>query len=162
MGRVKYLDLTSTPILSCLPWRGLDSHRLEHQNALRKILPPISPLSQKNQVRFTSIFSVKGVACTAGNASPSLFCTIKWLAPPETLVQAIDNFICTTGNAGPSHQPIYHGSLSWHSENIHLWISLSDDLAFSHQDGIYGFKFPKRFLEVSSRDLTSLFSILII
>ena len=35
------------------------------------------------------------------------------------------------------------------------------DLAFSHQDGIYGFKFPKRFLEISSRDLT-LFSILII
>jgi hypothetical protein len=46
-------------------------------------------------------------------------------------------------------------------ENIHSWISLSGDLAFSHQDGIYGFKFPKRFLEISSRDLT-LFSILII
>ena len=29
---------------------------------------------------------------------------------------------------------------------------------FSQQDGIYGFKFPKRFLEISSRDLT-LFSI---
>ena len=35
---------------------------------------------------------------------------------------------------------------------------------FSQQDGIYGFKFPKRFLEISSRDLTlsSLSSILII
>ena len=43
-------------------------------------------------------------------------------------------------------------------ENIPTWISLSGDLAFSHQDGIYGFKFPKRFLEISSRDLT-LFSI---
>jgi hypothetical protein len=35
---------------------------------------------------------------------------------------------------------------------------------FSQQDGIYGFKFPKRFLEISSRDLTlfsTLFSILI-
>jgi hypothetical protein len=34
---------------------------------------------------------------------------------------------------------------------------------FSKQDGIYGFKFPKRFLEISSRDLTlfsTLFSIL--
>ena len=40
-------------------------------------------------------------------------------------------------------------------DNIHSWISLSGDLAFSHQDGIYGFKFPKRFLEISSRDLTS-------
>jgi len=30
---------------------------------------------------------------------------------------------------------------------------------FSQQDGIYGFKFPKRFLEISSRDLT-LFSTL--
>jgi hypothetical protein len=46
-------------------------------------------------------------------------------------------------------------------DNIHSWISLSGDLAFSYQDGIYGFKFPKRFLEISSRDLT-LFSILII
>jgi hypothetical protein len=38
------------------------------------------------------------------------------------------------------------------------------DLAFSHLDGIYGFKFPDRFLEISSRDLTlfsTLFSILI-
>ena len=35
---------------------------------------------------------------------------------------------------------------------------------FSQQDGIYGFKFPKRFLEISFRDLTlfsTLFSILI-
>jgi hypothetical protein len=29
-------------------------------------------------------------------------------------------------------------------ENIHSWISLSGDLVFSHQQGIYGFKFPKR------------------
>jgi hypothetical protein len=49
-------------------------------------------------------------------------------------------------------------------DNIHLGISLSGDLAFSHQDGIYGFKFPGRFLEISSRDLTLFFlsSILII
>jgi hypothetical protein len=46
-------------------------------------------------------------------------------------------------------------------ENIHSWIFLSGDLVFRHQQGIYGFKFPKRFLEISSRDLT-LFSILII
>jgi hypothetical protein len=46
-------------------------------------------------------------------------------------------------------------------ENIHSWISLSGDLVFSHQQGIYGFKILKRFLEISSRDLT-LFSILII
>jgi len=39
-------------------------------------------------------------------------------------------------------------------DNIHSWISLSGDLAFSHQDGIYGFKFPEKFLEISSRDLT--------
>ena len=30
-------------------------------------------------------------------------------------------------------------------ENIHSWISLVGDLIFSHQGGIYGFKFPKRF-----------------
>ncbi len=46
-------------------------------------------------------------------------------------------------------------------ENIHSWISLSGDLVFSHQQGLYGFKFPKRFLEIFSRDLT-LLSILII
>ena len=46
-------------------------------------------------------------------------------------------------------------------DNIHSWISLSGDLAFSHRHGIYGFKSPKRFLEIASRDLT-LFSILII
>jgi hypothetical protein len=40
-------------------------------------------------------------------------------------------------------------------------ISLSGDLVFSQQQGIYGLKFTKRFLEISSRDLT-LFSILII
>ena len=34
-------------------------------------------------------------------------------------------------------------------ENTPTWISLSGDLAFSHQDGIYGFKFPKRFSELS-------------
>jgi hypothetical protein len=33
----------------------------------------------------------------------------------------------------------------WWCENIHSWISLSGDLALSHQDGFYGFKFPKRF-----------------
>jgi hypothetical protein len=46
-------------------------------------------------------------------------------------------------------------------DNIHSWISLSGDLVFSHQQGIYGFEFPKRFVEIFSRDLT-LFSILII
>ncbi len=46
-------------------------------------------------------------------------------------------------------------------ENIYSWISLSGDLVFSHQKGIYGFKFPQRVLEISSRDLT-LLSILII
>jgi hypothetical protein len=46
-------------------------------------------------------------------------------------------------------------------ENIHSLISLSGDLVFSHQQGIYGFEFPQRLLEISSRDLT-LFSILII
>jgi hypothetical protein len=44
-------------------------------------------------------------------------------------------------------------------ENIPTWIFLSDDLAFSHQHGIYGFKFPKRFSEFSwaKRSLYSLY-----
>jgi hypothetical protein len=41
--------------------------------------------------------------------------------------------------------------------NVLSWISLRGGLVFSHQQGIYGFKFPKRFLEISSRDLTSSF-----
>jgi hypothetical protein len=43
-------------------------------------------------------------------------------------------------------------------EHIPTWISLSGDLAFSHQDGIYGFKFPKRFSELSQAK-TSLYSL---
>ena len=42
-------------------------------------------------------------------------------------------------------------------EDIPTWISLSGDLALSHQDGIYGFKFPKRFSELS-QEKTSLYS----
>jgi hypothetical protein len=30
-------------------------------------------------------------------------------------------------------------------DNFHSWISVSGDLVFSHQQGIYGFTFPKRF-----------------
>jgi hypothetical protein len=41
------------------------------------------------------------------------------------------------------------------------WISLSGDLAFSYQDGIYGFKFPKRFSELSQAK-TSLYSLYIL
>jgi hypothetical protein len=41
-------------------------------------------------------------------------------------------------------------------DNINTWICLSCDLVFSQQDRIYGFTFPKRFLEISSRELTSL------
>ncbi len=40
-------------------------------------------------------------------------------------------------------------------ENIQSWISRSGDLVFSHHDGIYGFKFPSRFSEISCRDLTT-------
>ena len=35
-------------------------------------------------------------------------------------------------------------SLPNECDNIHSWISLSSDLAFSHQHGIYGFKFPQK------------------
>ncbi len=31
------------------------------------------------------------------------------------------------------------------------WISLSGDSVFSHQQGVYGFKSPKRFFEISSQ-----------
>ena len=40
-------------------------------------------------------------------------------------------------------------------ENIQSWILYVSDLVFSHQGEIYSFKFPSRFLEISSRDLTS-------
>jgi hypothetical protein len=42
-------------------------------------------------------------------------------------------------------------------ENIHSWISLTrGDLVFSRQDGIYGFKFPKKFVEVNPNHLNTL------
>jgi hypothetical protein len=40
-------------------------------------------------------------------------------------------------------------------ENILRGYLYDGDLAFVILNGIYGFKFPKRFLEISSRDLTS-------
>jgi hypothetical protein len=46
-------------------------------------------------------------------------------------------------------------------DNILCGYLYDGDLVLSHQDGFYDFEFPKRFLEISSRDLT-LFSILII
>jgi hypothetical protein len=46
-------------------------------------------------------------------------------------------------------------------ENILHGYLYDGDLVFVILKGIYGFKFPKRFLEISSRDLT-LFSVLII
>ena len=39
-------------------------------------------------------------------------------------------------------------------ENIQSWILYVSDSVFSHQGDIYGFKFPDRFLEISSRGLT--------
>jgi hypothetical protein len=75
-------------------------------------------------------------------------------------VRALAMFICLGGKFVDTVKDLLfgHGPCC---ENIHSWISLSGDLVFGHQQGIYGFKFPKRFLEISSRDLT-LFSILII
>ena len=44
-------------------------------------------------------------------------------------------------------------------DNIHSWLSLTSDLTFSQQHGIYIFQYPKSLLEISSRDLLfSLFS----
>jgi hypothetical protein len=40
-------------------------------------------------------------------------------------------------------------------ENILCGYVYDGDLVFVILKGIYGFKFPKRFLEISSRDLTS-------
>ncbi len=40
-------------------------------------------------------------------------------------------------------------------ENILCGYLYDGDLVFAILKGIYGFKFPKRFLKISSRDLTS-------
>jgi hypothetical protein len=42
-------------------------------------------------------------------------------------------------------------------ENIRNGYLYDDDLVFVILKGIYGFKFPKRFLKISSRDPTSSF-----
>jgi hypothetical protein len=46
-------------------------------------------------------------------------------------------------------------------ENIHSWISLSGDLVFSHQQGIHGFKLPKRFWRSLPEISLLLFSLLL-
>jgi hypothetical protein len=43
---------------------------------------------------------------------------------------------------------------SFHCENILCGYLYDGDLVFVILKGIYGFKFPERFLEISSRDLT--------
>jgi hypothetical protein len=45
--------------------------------------------------------------------------------------------------------------LQTYCENILCGYLYDGDLVFVILKGIYGFKFPKRFLEISSRDLTS-------
>jgi hypothetical protein len=45
-------------------------------------------------------------------------------------------------------------------ENILCGYLYDGDLVFVILKGIYGFKFPKRFLEISSRDITSSFPLL--
>jgi hypothetical protein len=42
-------------------------------------------------------------------------------------------------------------------ENIHSWISLSGDLVFSHHQGIYGFKYPKKVFWRSLPEISLLF-----
>ncbi len=46
---------------------------------------------------------------------------------------------------------------STYCESIRNGYLYDGDLVFVILKGIYGFKFPKRFLEISSRDLTSSF-----
>jgi hypothetical protein len=57
----------------------------------------------------------------------------------------------------PSLSPQPHHDQPWCGwcENIVCGYLYVSDLAFVILKGIYGFKFPKRFLEISSRDLTS-------
>ena len=59
----------------------------------------------------------------------------------------------------PRQAPLCH-HLDYHCDNILSGYLCAVTTVFSQQDGIYGFKFPKRFLEISSRDLT-LFSTLL-
>jgi hypothetical protein len=51
--------------------------------------------------------------------------------------------------------PLIDGSIA--CENIRNGYLYDGDLVFVILKGIYGFKFPKRFLEIISRDLTSSF-----
>ncbi len=74
----------------------------------------------------------------------------------KTLVNKVKSTTATQTQCSTAQlDGLHSNSKIAHCENIHSWISLSDDLVLSHQQEIYGFKFPKRFLEISSRDLTS-------
>ncbi len=94
---------------------------------------------------------LKAVAATATKI------TISTATTTATTMMATVVAVTMGGSGGGPCRSRKLGRRGEDSENIHSWISLRDDLAFSHQQGIYGFNFPKRFLEISSRDLTSFF-----
>jgi hypothetical protein len=58
--------------------------------------------------------------------------------------------LTVTKEISPRSRILHQAGDNEKCDNIHSWISTIGDLAFSHQLGIYGFKFPERFLEISS------------
>jgi hypothetical protein len=69
-------------------------------------------------------------------------------------LDGIIDLIGQTGLVGLVDQIMTKYSVMRECEDIQSWILYVSDLVFSHQGEIYGFKFPDRFLEISSRDLT--------
>ena len=67
---IRYLDLTSTPILSRPPRWDLESYRLEHQNALRKH-PSLPHNFGGYFVNLLTKFSPCGLPCTIAFAGTS-------------------------------------------------------------------------------------------
>ena len=101
-------------------------------------------MKKKNLMKAAS--GSRGAETTAGAATPAI-----GVQPNRVRSEAKEVEIFPRGKehsgetAGAVGGATDAGAWGCPCENIHSWISLVGDLAFSHQGGIYGFKFPKRF-----------------
>jgi hypothetical protein len=70
-----------------------------------------------------------------------------------TKIQVQDKRVQYSLGPNNKHHSVLHATRS--CNNIFCGYLYVSDLTFVFLKGIYGFKFPERFLEISSRDLTS-------
>ncbi len=137
---------------------------LEFVRAYLDYLLCISKLSLEDHLE--KLEEVLRQLCNAGlkvNDAKLTFCALEieylghvltrgGIKPQSNKVQTILAIKLPTGVRELRH---FLGMVQYYCENIRSGYLYDGDLVFVILKGIYGFKFPKRFLEISSRDLTS-------